>query len=190
MRARATAALAATLLLTAIAGCSSDGSGQPRVAKAPEAPSGVGSAGPSPSPGRESYALGDTVDIAMSGHDFSVTAIAHKDRGVPSPPGLPADGQKWVLAEVKLCNKGGKALGVTPFAWSLAYADGSRMEPTHVSGSGVPLPMYPLEAMIRGGDCLRGNILFEVPEDYPRAQRVLYSPTGLDEPVEWVVPKG
>ncbi|WP_279926498.1 hypothetical protein [Streptomyces chengmaiensis] len=45
-----------------------------------------------------------------------------------------------------------------------------------------------MDAPVKGGDCVRGNILFEVPKE-GRAERVLYWPEGLDEQVEWLVTK-
>ncbi|MDH2388185.1 hypothetical protein QCN29_05145 [Streptomyces sp. HNM0663] len=57
-----------------------------------------------------------------------------------------------------------------------------------MSGGDAPRPLYPLDAPVKGGDCVRGNILFEVPKE-GRAERVLYWPEGLDEQVEWLVTK-
>ena len=77
---------------------------------------------------------------------------------------------------------------VTPFVWQLAYADGARFEATSMSGGDFPQPLYPVDAKVRGGDCVRGHVLFEVPKA-GEAERVLYSPDALDEPVEWQLAK-
>ncbi|MEG3629731.1 DUF4352 domain-containing protein [Streptomyces poriticola] len=144
--------------------------------------------GPQAEASPERYQLGDTVDISAGGNDFSAAALAFEDKGITGGPGLLSEGQKWAVVEVKVCNKGDEAIQVGPFVWTLAYADGARMEPTHTSGGALPQPLYPLEAKVRGGDCVRGKVTFQVPEQ-GRAERVLYSPTDLDEPVEWAVPK-
>jgi hypothetical protein len=186
---RTTTTLTAALLLAGLAtGCSSDGEGKPAVAKATNTPSASSTPSPSPSPSRETFGLGDTADIDAGGRKWSTTVLAFKDKGITGTPGLGSDGRKWALAEVKVCNRGAEAFPVSPFTWSLAYADGARVEPTHVS-SGLPEPLYPMDAKVRGGDCVRGNVTFEVPLE-GRAERVLYSPSDLDEPVEWLVPNG
>jgi len=183
--------LTTCLLLTgATTGCSSDTDDKPTVSKATHTPSAdASSPSPTPSPSPETYKLGDTIDIETSGYQFAVTVIAFADKGITSVPGLLKAGEKWAQVEVKVCNTGSEALGVSPFPWSLAYADGVRVEATSVSGAELPGPEYPVEARVRGGDCVRGKVPFEVPEG-GRAERVLYSPGDLDEPVEWVLPKG
>jgi hypothetical protein len=186
---RTTTALAACLFLAGTVGCSSTDEREPSIAKASESKSASPSPSPTPSPSRETYKLGDTVDINAGGDSFSAAALSYKDEDVPTPSGILEEGQQFATVEVKFCNKGAGPLEVGPFAWSLAYADGARMEPMHVSGGGLPQPVYPLEAKVRGGDCVRGHILFEVPEGSARAGRVLYSPADLDEPVEWQVGK-
>ena len=85
-----------------------------------------------------------------------------------------------------MCNKDAEPITTTPFVWQLAYADGARFEATSMSGGDFPQPLYPVDAKVRGGDCVRGHVLFEVPKE-GRAERVLYSPDALDEPVEWQV---
>ncbi|MER6678663.1 DUF4352 domain-containing protein [Streptomyces sp. NPDC000983] len=182
---RRTTTLLACLLLAGAAGCSSDSDDKPAVSKASAEPA-TSSPSPSPSasPSPDVFKLRDIADITLDGLDFTATVLAFKDRGISGGPGLLNDGQKWALAEVKVCNKDDESFGVTPFKWSLAYADGARVEPTHVSGSGLPGPVYPLEATVKGGDCVRGNIFYQVPPE-GRAESVMYAPEGLDEPVEW-----
>jgi hypothetical protein len=190
MRHTTTATLAACLLLAGTVGCSSGDDSKPAVSKASESGSASPTPSPTPTPSQETYRLGDTVDIDAGGKEFSAAALTYKDTNVPTPEGILNEGQKFAAVEVKVCNKGTDPLEVGPFAWSLAYPDGARVEPIHVSGGGLPQPVYPLEAKVRGGDCVRGHILYEVPEKSDRAERVLYSPADLDEPVEWQIPKG
>ncbi|MEJ8670312.1 MULTISPECIES: DUF4352 domain-containing protein [unclassified Streptomyces] len=187
MRTRTT--IAVCLLLAGLtASCSSNDTDEPTVAKASVTESAGPTPSPTPSPRQETYKLGDIVDISAGGNDFSAATLTYKNQGVTSPPGLLQEGQKFATVQVKVCNRSDEPIEVSPFTWSLAYEDGARVEPTHVSGGGLPQPAYPLDAKVRGGDCVRGYILFEVPEEFGRAERVLYSPGDLDEPVEWTVP--
>jgi hypothetical protein len=186
-----TTMLAAALLLAGLtAGCSGD-SKESTVAKASDTPSASSSPSPSPTPSEteETFHFGDTVDISADSLTFSASVLAYKDTGISAAQEVLQPGQKWAAAEVKVCNTGDEPFAVSPFVWSLAYEDGARVEATHMSGGEFPRPLYPLDARVKGGDCVRGNILFEVPEE-GRAERVLYSPEGLDESVEWFVSKG
>jgi len=180
---------AAILLLAGAAvGCSSDTDDKPTVSKATDTPTTSSSSpSPSPSPSPETYKVGDTIDIEASGYQFAVTVIAFKDKGITTDvPGLLNDGEKWAQAEVKVCNSGSESFGVSPAPWSLAYEDGARVDATSISGAELPAPEYPIEARVKSGDCVRGNVPFEVPVD-GRAERVLYWPGDLDDPVEWLI---
>lgn len=185
---RRTATITAALLLVGLTvGCSSD-SDEPTAAKATSTPSTASnSPSPSPSPTQETYKLGDTVDID-AGTTFSTAALSLKDAGIAGVPGVLKSGQKWTAVEVKVCNTDTGPITVTPFVWQLAYADGARFEATSMSGGDFPQPLYPVDAKVRGGDCVRGHVLFEVPKEGD-AERVLYSPDALDEPVEWQLGK-
>lgn len=188
MRARNTTIATCLLLAAVTTGCSSSSKEEPTVGKVSKVDSASPTPSPTtPSPSQETFEFGNTADSAAGGRKWSATVLAFKDQGITGDPGLGSDGQKWALAEVKVCNRGTGAFPVTPFTWSLAYADGVRVEPTHVS-SGLPEPLYPMETKVKGGDCARGDITFEVPLE-GRAERVVYSPSDLDEPVDWTVPK-
>lgn len=182
---------AAALLLAALTACSDDPS-KPTVSKATDTPSATTSStpSPSPSPSEDPFKLGDTANISApsEGFEFSAVALTYKDTGIVGIPETLPEGHKFAAAEVKVCNKGDKTFPVSPFAWSLAYEDGARVDSTHISGGDFPRPLYPLEAKVKGGDCVRGHILFEAPKE-GRAERVLYSPSGVDDSVEWQIGK-
>ena len=112
--------------------------------------------------------------------------LAYRDKGIAGVPELLSDGQKWAALEVKVCNTGTKGFDVTPMVWSLAYKDGARIEAAGMNAGELPQPLYPMDAKVKTGDCVRGNIAFQVPEQ-GRPERVLYSPDMLDEPAEWKV---
>ena len=188
MRTR-TIATTAALLLAGTVGCSSNGDdSKPTVAKASETQTTSPTPSPTPSPSAETYKLGDTVDVDTEDGKFTAAALTYKAGGIPDVAGLLKGDQKWAVLEVKVCNKGPETIEVSPFVWSLAYADGARMEPMHMTGNELPQPLYPLEAKVKNGDCVRGNVLFQVPQQ-GTPERALYSPDALDEPVEWTVPK-
>ncbi|MFI6208892.1 DUF4352 domain-containing protein [Streptomyces sp. NPDC051041] len=120
---------------------------------------------------------------------MSATALTYRDEGIKDSLSLLNTGQKWATLEVKVCNKGSKPIETTPFVWSLAYPDGARVEPAGTTAGDLPQPLYPMNAKVGSGDCVRGNIAFQVSKE-GRPERVLYSPGMLDEPVEWQISKG
>ncbi|CAL9665076.1 hypothetical protein SUDANB15_07158 [Streptomyces sp. enrichment culture] len=144
----------------------------------------------SPSPEEEQeFKLGDTVDIDEDHGSLSAAALAYRDEGIKGIPEMLSPGEKWAVLDVKVCNTGGDPIQASPFPWSLAYEGGVRVESAGMNAGDLPKPLYPMDAKVAAGDCVRGNIVFQVPEE-GRPERVLYSPSVLDEPVEWQVPKG
>jgi hypothetical protein len=183
-----TAAATAVVLAFTLTACSSSDDDGPTVSKAPASKTPT----PSPTPSKQQleFKLGDTANVDEGDGRFSAAALSFRDTGIRSSiPGLLKDGQKWAIVEAKVCNESGEVMTVSPFPWTLAYADGGRYEATHMSGADLPPPLYPMDAKVKAGDCVRGNITFEVPKE-GRAERVLYSPDVLDEPVEWEIGKG
>jgi hypothetical protein len=156
---------------------------KPAVVKAPAAQAATTSPSPSPSEAQETLKLGDTAEINADGK-LTAATFTYKDRGIPDVVQLLNADQKWAALEVKVCNKDPESITVTPFVWSLAYPDGARVEATHMTGNELPQPLYPVEAKVKSGDCVRGNVLFQVPKE-GRPDRVLYAPDALDEPAEW-----
>jgi hypothetical protein len=187
MRHTTTVLLAAACL--ALAGCtSSDGDdtdSKPTVAKASPTATPSSSPSASPSPTRLDLAVGDTADISGEA-DVTAAALAYKDTGIKGVPEMLSAGQKWAVLEVKVCNTGTEPIETSTFPWSLAYADGARIESSGMTAGELPQPLYPVNAKVSVDDCVRGNIAFQVPES-GRPERVLYSPEVLDEPVEWRV---
>lgn len=188
MRHRTT--IAACLLLAGLAsGCSSgDNDDKPAVAKASEAQQSASpTPSPTPPPSQDTLKLGDTADIDAEGK-FSAAALAYQDTGVKGIPEMLGAGQKWAVLMVKVCNKDTEPIETTTVVWSLAYEDGARVESAGMNAGELPQPLYPMDAKVSGGDCVKGNIAFQVPKE-GSPERVLYSPDVLDEPVEWQVGK-
>ncbi|MFI1728197.1 DUF4352 domain-containing protein [Streptomyces acidicola] len=183
---RHAAAITAALLLAGLAtGCSSNDDDKPTVSKASTAESA--SPSPSPSPSKETLKLGDTANISIH-TKFTAAALTYQDKGIRGVPEMLGADQKWAALMVKVCNKGAEPIQTTAYVWSLAYEDGARVESAGMNAGELPQPLYPMDAKVSSGDCVRGNIAFQVPEE-GRPERVLYSPDGLDEPVEWLVSK-
>jgi hypothetical protein len=185
---RHTTMLAACLLAATIAGCASDDD-TPTVTKASDSPSAspTPTPTPTPSPRKEELKLGDTANISTD-LKFSAAALAYTDKGITGIPEMLSAGQKWAVVMVKVCNKGTEPFGVSPYPWSLAYADGVRVESAGMNAGELPQPLYPMDAKVSAGDCVKGNVVFQVPKE-GRPERVLYTPQDLDEPVEWQVAK-
>lgn len=182
-RTTAAAGILAALLLT---GCGSDD--EPTVTKASPPPATSTTPTPEPTPTEKPLTVGDTANIDAPDAKLAAGVLAYTDQGITGIPEMLSSGQKWAVAEVKLCNKGEEAVGVSTMPWSLAYADGARVESAGLNAGELPQPLYPMEAKIKQGDCVRGNIVFTVPKE-GRPERVLYTIEDLDEPVEWTVPK-
>ncbi len=124
------------------------------------------------------------MDIDDSEATFSAAALGYRDSGVRGVPEMLSAGQKWAVLEVKVCNEGSEPIQTSPFPWSLAYPDGVRVESAGMNAGDLPQPLYPMDAKVGDGDCVRGNIAFQVPKE-GRPERVLYSPDTIDVPVEW-----
>ncbi|MFI2426522.1 DUF4352 domain-containing protein [Streptomyces sp. NPDC018955] len=162
---------------------------KPTVAKA-TATSSPSSPSPSPSEEEKEFKLGDTADIEDGDlGSFSAAALGYRDTGIKGIPEMLNPGEKWAVLDVKVCNTGGDPIQTSPLPWSLAYEGGVRVDSAGMNAGDLPKPLYPMDAKVAAGDCVRGNIVFQVPEE-GRPERVLYSPDVLDEPVEWRVPKG
>ena len=181
------AAIVTTGILVANARDNDSGQ-EPAVTKASDPKPASTTPTPSPSPSQETLRLGDTAKIRNTEADFTAAVLAYKDTGITGLPDMLSSGQKWAALEVKVCNTGTEGFGVSPLVWSLAYADGARIEAAGMNAGELPQPLYPMDAKVKSGDCVRGNIAFQVPKE-GRPERVLYSPDVLDEPAEWLVGK-
>ncbi|WP_173264455.1 DUF4352 domain-containing protein [Streptomyces pacificus] len=96
------------------------------------------------------------------------------------------EGYEWAYIELKTCSITGTFIADwTP--WSLAYTDGSRVDPSSTTYRDFPKPEYPGETTLTSGKCVRGKLVFAVPSD-SRPDTVVYAPFGLDIPQEWTVP--
>ncbi|MEV6180177.1 hypothetical protein, partial [Streptomyces sp. NPDC052015] len=76
---------------------------------------------------RQTFKLGDTANIDAD-TKFTATAQTYTDTGIKDTLGLLSAGQKYAVLMVKVCNTGDQLFEVSPYPWSLAYADGARVE--------------------------------------------------------------
>lgn len=184
-----TATAALLLALATLTACSADGDDPKPAPTTPAAKAAPTKATPSPAaPMPFGKAL--TLEGTEPGSIATATVLGYEQGNIN--PQTSADeefgttGYVWATIELKACNKKG-ALGVTRYPWALAYADGTRIEPSGVTYGDFPKPEYPYEAIVKTGDCVRGKTVFAVPGNQ-RPDRVLYTTEILPEPAEWAVP--
>ncbi|MHB9759851.1 DUF4352 domain-containing protein [Streptomyces sp. BYX5S] len=117
-----------------------------------------------------------------------VVGYTHTERG-PQAPGQELGGDSWATADVKVCNVRGVEIGVDQTAWSLSYADGTSVETTGLSGGDMPKPEFPMDKILRAGQCARGKIAFPV-HAKKRPATLDYAPEGqTTSATQWSVPK-
>jgi hypothetical protein len=185
-----THAITATALLLALTACTSTSTSDDKPAATKKAAKAT-KPEPSATPDKP-RAFGET--LTFTGEEdtkFAVTVLGY-EQGTFKPQ-TSADeefnttGYTWAALEIKACLKKGTS-GVTRYPWALAYADGTRIEPSTVTYDDFPKPEYPYEAKMKAGDCVRGKTVFAVPAKQ-RPERVLYTTDSFDTPPEWAVPK-
>lgn len=186
MRTRATAAV--LLLLACTTACGTSSSAQPdpgQTSKASAKPATEPKADAGPRKLGDVYRWDETYpDVGRLTGTTTVLTYKQPITGITPPD---QDGEEWAQVEAQVCAKSDD-VGVTQFPWSLAFADGTRVEITGQSGGDFPRPEYPMDAALNPGECVKGKIMFPVPEG-ERAERVIYAPEGADS-AEWRVPKG
>jgi hypothetical protein len=187
MRTRTTTAtllLAAALLLT---GCSSDNEPDAK----PDTKTSTTEPADTPEPA-EPLTLGKTWEWESEDENGpltgSTTALAYRQpiTGITPPDVDGKTGEVWGQVEAKLCVDTGQVM-VSQFPWSIAFADGARVEVTGSTGGDLPRPEYPMDVTVKAGDCVRGLIMFPVPEGQ-RPERIIYAPDSENGPAEWAVP--
>lgn len=179
------AAIAAGLLVTLTACGSNDGSTKAPTnsGTAKETPAPQPTAA-SPSPAAAALAKIGTVrkfnDPATAEYDAtagSVAVLAYEQpvKSVGSAAEESgAKGYVWAALEVKVCSTLGE-FTTSSQPWTLAYADGARIEPSSTTYDDFPKPEYVDDAALAPGDCSRGKIVFPVPGNQ-RPAKAIYAP--------------
>lgn len=195
MHARTTGLAATALLLCTITACSSsDSSSNKATSSSPTPTPTTSSPTPSTTPTADPVlTFGQTVPFDdPSDNDpvrgnATVLGYRHNIRSVGSAAdesGTP--GYVWAALDIKVCSESGAFLATTP-PWTLSYADGARVSASSTTYGDFPKPAFPFETQLTAGKCVKGNIVFAVP-DSPRPSTVIYAPQSLDKPREWTVP--
>jgi hypothetical protein len=188
------AALLATVLAAGLTACgSSPKPEKPAATPTSQAATEQPSETPTPTP-EQPKTLGEAweweSDDGLSG---STTALSYKQgfhSVVSADEEFGTDGYVWAALEVKVCNDAtsSEPISVSNVYWTLAYADGSVVEPSSSGYDDFPRPQFPMgDTTLRAGRCLRGKIVFPVPGGQ-RPEAAVYAPEGLDVPIEWAVP--
>lgn len=128
-----------------------------------------------------------TIDDDFNNIHITVQALAYQQpyEGKIDAPDAALGGDTWSTISVKLCNVSGPAINVSHRPWSLAYADGTNVETTGLSGGNMPKPEFPMDKTVKAGRCAAGLIAFPV-DGSKQPARVVYEPDGT-EPTEWAV---
>lgn len=185
---RAPATITVVLLLACTTACGSTSSAQPAPDPTSKPASSKPAAEPRQDPGPRK--LGTTWQWKDDDPEFgpvagSITALSYKQPLTgPYPPDQA--GEEWGRLTVKTCVTKGDVT-VSQFGWSVAYEDGTRIEVTGSSGGDFPRPEFPMDAVVKPGDCAKGGIMFPVPKGQ-RPDRVVFAPEGAAEALEWKVP--
>ncbi|MFD0353500.1 DUF4352 domain-containing protein [Streptomyces sp. NPDC127110] len=186
MHARSKAAVAAAaILMTTACTTTSSTKAAPPASPTPPAPA----ASPSPSATRYAFGQSVTTNNAASGTTATATVLGYQ-QGITAQQSADAEfgttGYVWAALEIKVCSVKGQ-IATSRLPWVLAYADGSRIEPSGTTYGDFPKPEYPFEAKLKAGDCVRGKTTYAVPAAQ-RPARILYTTPVLPEPAEWSVP--
>ncbi|MFB7345853.1 hypothetical protein ACFCZ6_38025 [Streptomyces hydrogenans] len=186
--------IAIGLLILALTGCSS--SEPDTAASATAIPQAVTSSMPPPtssaSPVANYLAFGQAVEVNNPANNSAAkTTVLGYQQGGYSPrtsadEAFNTNGYVWATVEIKVCTTKG-TVETSRFPWVLAYADGTRIEPSGVTFGDFPKPEYPYDAKVKTGDCVRGKTVFPVPGNQ-RPERIVYTTELLPTPAEWGVP--
>lgn len=190
-----TAIVAASLTLLPLTACSNGQDSKPRSstpATATASPAATPSPSPSTSPPASALAFGQSVATkpGKDGTTATATVLSYQQGGFKTQSS-PDDeqgtsGYVWAALELSVCSTKG-TIDISRFPWVLAYADGSRIEPSGTTFGDFPKPEYPFEAKVKEGDCVRGKSVYAVPGS-KRPAKVIYTTKLLNEPAEWTVP--
>ncbi|MEN8655020.1 hypothetical protein ABCR94_31650 [Streptomyces sp. 21So2-11] len=194
MRTRSTAVLAA-LLLAALTACGGVDKPEAKSSSTPSAADASEAAEPEPSPTQQTiFEFGDAWEFEST-EEFeeaiagAVTVFDYK-QGVRSVGSAAEEVDNkdyvWAYVEIKTCSTKGNFTATTE-PWTLAYGDGTRIEPSSSTWDDFPKPEYPLETKLTVGKCVRGKLVFPVPGSN-RPNSVVYAPAELEVPREWTVP--
>lgn len=191
-----TAACTALLALAALTSCSSGDSTAESSKPATTSPPASESTTAEPTPTEpEVLTLGDTwefegTDDAGEPVQGAVTVVGYKQdvkSVVSADEEFSTDGYVWAALELKTCSTQG-SFWATTTPWTLAYEDGTRIEPSSTTYDDFPRPEFPFETKLTTDKCVKGHLVYPVPGDQ-RPATVVYAPDGLETPTEWTVPK-
>jgi hypothetical protein len=87
-------------------------------------------------------------------------------------------GTVFAALDAELCvnrSPSGRAVSLTNEGWRLEFADGTRAQPVETTYADFPKPAYPFQQTVAVGRCLRGWIVFSVP-DKARPDVAVYGP--------------
>ncbi|MDP9841124.1 hypothetical protein [Streptosporangium lutulentum] len=140
---------------------------------------------PSPTPTPSTLpAVGSTQETRDDDSVSKISALRIRSLK-PISKALSRPGHEYLAFDVKLCVPENTREPVTAFAapWMLSFADDSTTMASIASPSWFDVPIYPQVQAVRPGDCVRGWIPFEIPED-SEPRTLLYQPS-TGNTLEW-----
>ena len=130
---------------------------------------------------QQNLRLGDTATFRLGD---KVTVYSYTSPVQPTNPGVwtPKPGTQYAAIDVEGCTgtepgENSNTMAFNPFFFSLQMPDNTRIQPT----VGVVEPALNA-AELPLGECLRGNVSFEVPQGQPPSYVVLNNP-----PAKWAI---
>jgi hypothetical protein len=162
----------------ALGGCGDD---KPPTATAPVtrpasgSPSGAGPSGTPAAGGSAAAAppqLGTPLSVAEWSGPLQVTVFEYKQPISARPPTPKTSGHQYAAIDVRVCNRTTSLVQVIdqkPF--TLVFGDTATVAPYGFDNSAFPQPAFPREHSLAAGTCVRGWVVFDVPNSRPGAVR-------------------
>lgn len=106
------------------------------------------------------------------------TVLSVTQNAAPDAPRPPSGGH-WVGADVRFClDSATQPVAVSWSPWTAVDAEYGTYPPSSLTYPAFPRPLYPVgDGPVAVGDCVRGNVLFPVPDGVTIA-RIKYAPAA------------
>jgi hypothetical protein len=169
------AALGLVVLLVTACGTSAHGTGAPGAGSSPTASLPPGMRAPGQS------AQADNGQVTATMYEYRQPVATNGPPAGPSASG-------WAAADVQVCVLSSSIfdVSVSRDPWQVRTQDGRVVSATLLSDNRFPQPSYPTEhRRLRPGECLRGWVVFPVP-DTTSPTAVEYAPPG-GQATAWTV---
>lgn len=152
----------------------------PQVQQQPTALDPTTAAAPSPTQAA-AHRAGETVTWATG---LRATAYAFSAPVAKSAEKPEQAGYVWGAIDIQVCVPQDGEISST--SWYLGFADNTTAEPSNVTYSQFPHPVYPFDRTVAAGTCTRGWVTFPVPAAQ-KPVKIVYSNSNGSVPTEWLI---